>query len=153
MKNTITSAFTMIELILALVIIGAALLPILSTYSASHQNTKVTLEEVIAVNFASELIEALQALPFEQLCLINSDITFMDGEFNPDPFAIASSQENKHSISQRTLPDNFKINVLVNSYPISGYLIEDTSLVHIQVTINWGTRNREVILTTLKGKY
>ena len=67
MTRTPNGAFSYIELVLALVVIGLALLPILSTYSASHQNTRATLEEVTSVNFASELIEALQALPFDQI--------------------------------------------------------------------------------------
>jgi hypothetical protein len=153
MKHKPKHAVTLVELILTFFIIVMVLLPIFSSYSASHQNTRVTLEEVIAVNFASEIIEALQALPFDQLGLINSELDFQDGEFTPDPFAVALEQGNKHGISQRNLPQNFKTHVLVDSYPDSGYLVSNTNLLIIKITINWGARNREVVLSTLKGRY
>jgi len=153
MTRNPTSAFSYIELVLALVVIGLAQLPILSTYSASHQNTRATLEEVTSVNFASELIEALQALPFDQLCLMDAEVTFNNGVFAPDPFATAALSGNQHGMSSRPLPPEFSTHVFVDSYPVSGMLVKDSAMLRIAVTVSWGARNRRIQLITLKGRY
>ncbi|MBU1105184.1 MAG: prepilin-type N-terminal cleavage/methylation domain-containing protein [Candidatus Riflebacteria bacterium] len=145
--------FSFIELVLTLVVIGLALLPILSTYSASHQNTRATMEEVISVNFASELMEALQALPFDQLCLMNSPVVFDNGNFSPDPFEIALANGNHHGLSGRALPPDFETHLLVDTYPDTGLLIPDANMLCITVTVRWGQRNRKIQLMTLKGRY
>jgi hypothetical protein len=145
--------FSFIELVLTLVVIGLALIPILSTFSASHQNTRATMEEIISVNFASELLEALQALPFDQMCLMNAQVEFTNGDFSPDPFAIAATMGNQHGMSSRTLPPGFTTHVLVDTYPDSGLLISEARLLQISVSIEWGQRNRRIHLMTLKGRY
>lgn len=153
MKIRLIRGFSFVELMLALLIIGLAVLPILSMYFSSHQNTRATMEEVVSVNFASELIEALQSLPFDQLCLMNSQVNFENGTFSPDPFATAIANGNHPGLSPRALPENFKTHVLVDSYPNSGMLVSETKLLKILIKVNWGARDREIQLMTLKGRY
>lgn len=147
------NGFSFIELVLTLLVIGLALLPILSTFSASHQNTRATMEEIVSVNFASELIEALQALPFAQLCLMDAQVAFENGAFSPDPFALAATMGNQHGMSSRALPPGFAVHVLVDSYPDSGLLVANAKMFRIAVTVQWGQRNRKISLMTLKGRY
>lgn len=153
MKKPSAKGFSFIELVLTLVVIGLALLPILSTYSASHQNTRATMEEVTSVNFASELLEALQALPFDQLCLMNSPIEFSNGNFTPDPFAVAMAKGNHHGLGDRPLPEGFETTLLIDTYPDSGLLIAAAKMLRISVTVRWGQRRRHIQLLTLKGRY
>jgi len=153
MRNISARGFSFIELVLALVVIGLALLPILSTYSASHQHTRASMEEVTSVNFASELMEALQALPFDQVCQMNSQIEFKNGNFIPDPFTIALAKGNHHGLGDRTMPEGFETTLLIDTYPNSGLLFTEAKMLQISVTVRWGQRRRHIKLMTLKGRY
>ncbi|MBF0498919.1 MAG: hypothetical protein HQM09_02195 [Candidatus Riflebacteria bacterium] len=148
--TNIRLGFSMIEIALVVIILGLALLPILSTFSSSHQNTRVTLEEIIATNFASELLEALQALPYDQIQLIpNNDLT-MDslGNFIPDPFAVAKSKNNFPGLSFKKLPQNFKVNLTIEPFPLGSL---NSMIKALTLNIKWGARNQEIQLMTLKG--
>lgn len=143
------SGFTLIELLIVLVVITIALLPILSSFSSSHQNTRATLEEIIATNIASELIEALQSLPYDQISHSNSNIALdTAGNMTPDPFEIAKSKNNFPGLSFKVFPNNFQVNLVVEPFPpgASTYFLRIITL-----KIKWGNRNQEIILTTLKG--
>ena len=143
------SGFTLIELIIVLVVIALALIPILSTFSSSHQNTRATLEEIIATNIASELIEPLQALPYDQIKLFDSNITLdTAGNMAPDPFELAKLKNNFPGLSFKLFPNNFQVNLVVEPFPPAASI---DSLKVITLKIKWGSRNQEIILTTLKG--
>ncbi|MFZ2961001.1 MAG: prepilin-type N-terminal cleavage/methylation domain-containing protein [Candidatus Ozemobacteraceae bacterium] len=144
------AGFSMVELMLVLVVIGLGLIPILSTFSASHQNTRATLEEVIATNFASELIEAIQALPFDQVKLFPGDDLAVDasGNLNPDPFDLARAAGNNPGIIGKTLPSAFRIHLEISPFPAGA---TNSRLLKIALVIKWGGRNQEIKLLTLKG--
>ena len=142
--------FSMVELILVLVVIGLALLPILSSFSASHQNTRATLEEVIATNFASELIEAIQALPFNQVKLFSGDVGIdASGNLSPDPFELARAAGNNPGFVGKMLPSAFQVHLEISPFPAGAV---NSRLLKITLMIKWGSRNQEIKLTTLKGE-
>ena len=145
-----TAGFSMVELILVLVVIGLALIPILSTFSASHQNTRATLEEVLATNFASELIEAIQALPFDQVKLFAGDDLNLDasGNLSPDPFELAKAAGNNPGLIGKTIPSAFRIHLEISPFPAGA---TNSRLLKINLVIKWGSRNQEIRLLTLKG--
>ena len=145
-----TTGFSMVELILVLVVIGLALLPILSSFSASHQNTRATLEEVMATNYASELMEAIQALPFDQVKLFSGDVGLdATGNLSPDPFELARAAGNNPGFVGKMLPSAFQINLEISPFPAGAV---HSRLLKITLTVKWGSRNQEIKLTTLKGE-
>jgi type II secretory pathway pseudopilin PulG len=143
-------AYSLIEMLLVVLVIAMALLPILTSFNASHQNTRATLEEVLASNLASELIEALQALPYDQVAWFASDVTIdAAGDLHPDPFATARAAHNFPGLAAKTLPGNIRVRLAVEPFPPAA---TSPALKKIELTVSWGVRGQEIKLTTLKGK-
>lgn len=66
-NHTARHAFTMIELVAAIAVIAVGLVPLLWLLAFSHESTRETVEEFMGTNIATEVIESIQALPFENL--------------------------------------------------------------------------------------
>lgn len=80
-KRPATQAgFTLVEVLIAALVIGLGLVPLVWFISVSHHATRLTIDEVMASNLATELLEAVQALPFD---LVGQ----MDATTPGDPYA------------------------------------------------------------------
>lgn len=66
-KYTKRCAFAMIELVAAVAVLALGLLPLLWMLASSHGSTRETIEEFIGTNIATEVMESIQALPYETL--------------------------------------------------------------------------------------
>ncbi|MBF0547972.1 MAG: prepilin-type N-terminal cleavage/methylation domain-containing protein [Candidatus Riflebacteria bacterium] len=69
-KSTV-HGFSFVELIMAMAIIAVTLGPMLWFINRSHLATRMSVNEVIATNAASELMEAIQTLPVDLLAPID----------------------------------------------------------------------------------
>ena len=152
-------AFSMIELLIALVMIALAMFPIMSVLSASHGDSRTTMEEVLASNLASELVEAVQTLPFE---LIPQNV---DAEVAQGTFAQAAAAG--YRIGLASPPVGFKRFLKTETLAVESAVPAGLSLgvqeraasaaaiLKIRVRIEWSSRGRPetLQLVTARGGF
>lgn len=62
-----SQAFTLIEVVIATIIIIVALVPLFSLMIAGHQGTAFSVRQSKASNMALEIIEAVEGLPYDEV--------------------------------------------------------------------------------------
>lgn len=59
--------FSLVEIMITLVIIGISLMPIYNMFSFGHKRTKTTLSEAMALNYGSDLLDYILAMPYSKI--------------------------------------------------------------------------------------
>jgi hypothetical protein len=82
MKNRFLDrrALSMLEVTIVVLVIGLAILPVFGIFTNIFKSTELTMQEIQGTNYASELMDALQALQYDELPVVEtltqiSDIT------------------------------------------------------------------------------
>lgn len=164
--NTAQKAFTMIEIVMAVAVIALGLLPLLWMLASSLENTRDTMEEFIATNCATEMIETIQAIPYEKLieveniCLNESgtlpaSIKKLDlniPEFHKGfkvflslkKLQLRNDLPNCENLSDEYFPKSVKKQAAIAAQPFT-----------IEVVVEWGDKAPKdcVKLITIKGSY
>ncbi|MBF0410361.1 MAG: prepilin-type N-terminal cleavage/methylation domain-containing protein [Candidatus Riflebacteria bacterium] len=153
----ISKGFSLIEILVAIMIISLAFLPLLSAFSSSHRNTRAVFEEVIASNIASEIIEALASLPLQNTMILHENEYKIDksGDMLLDPSGIDVFRDERNAglfprLNFGNLPEGFRVFIEIESFPKKGIDLKDSDLIKLSVQVRWGNRNREIKLCTLK---
>lgn len=149
--------FTFPEVLMAVLVVGLALLPLLWFFASSHVSVRSSIGEVWADTLASEVIEAVQALPFETL----GDY---QGPLAPAAFARAAAAGfpvplpnvrpgykcdlNISAIEcERLIPDTLPV-------PVRERAVQASRLFDVTVTVTWtekGGRQQSIALSTVRG--
>mgnify|MGYP003289942253 CR=1 FL=1 len=76
------NGFSLLEILIALVFIACAFLPIYNAFSVGSQGTASNINENIATNYASDMINFLKDLSYDQIdkCDSSSDLEFKNDE-------------------------------------------------------------------------
>lgn len=85
--------FTILEIVLAVVIIGAACVPIVQSMLTSRTSLLASLEELSATSEATRTMEALKRLPFAELPVSIEDQPALDTAWDDQHFAWPPSAE------------------------------------------------------------
>ena len=154
-------AFTFVEVVMAVFVIGVALAPILWFFTISSRSTRVTINEVNASNLASEILETIQGIPFEFL-------ENVDGPLNPETAQTIFAKAKQAGITV-TLPkppdDQWKFFLKIEPISLEKQYPPETAepvkeaadtaatLRRIQVIIQWPEegRQQELKLVTARG--
>ncbi|MBF0543756.1 MAG: prepilin-type N-terminal cleavage/methylation domain-containing protein [Candidatus Riflebacteria bacterium] len=152
----ITFGFSLLEILIVLVIMGAAFFPILSLLTSSHGDTRSTLEEVIASNLASELIEAVQSLPFSLIpAPIQEEVsanTFQKASDNGFPVCLASPPAGfKRFISIGPFSVDSQVN---NSFSkaVKDQTASAGMMIRIEAWVEWNSQGRKAELHLVSAK-
>ncbi len=152
-------AFSLLEVLIAAAVLSLALMPILSVVTASHGDSRSTLEESLASNLASELIEAVQALPLELVPV------GYDDEVGPGTFAAAEAAgfhvglaSPAPGFTRRLKTETLAVESAVPAGMAAGVQERAASaatLLRIRVRVEWTSRGRaEVVqLVTARGRF
>lgn len=148
-----------VEVLIAMVVIGLAMFPILSVMSSSHGDTRSTMEEVVASNLASELLEAVQSLPYE-LVPVNIDTETQAGTF-------AAAEGAGYQVCLASPPAGFKRFLKTTTLAVESSVastlprgVQDRAataavMLKIRALVQWTTRGRpeSVHLETARGRF
>lgn len=66
-------AFSLLEVLVATLVIAIVVTPLFSTMQSSHQQSARILEETLAANAGTSLLESLAAVPFDRLPEVPED--------------------------------------------------------------------------------
>jgi type II secretory pathway pseudopilin PulG len=167
--------FSFLEIMFAVALIGGVLAPILYFIQVSHRGTKVSVNEVTATNLASEIIEAVQALPVDVLTPIDESEkeTFtgdliQNGSIQPDFYdkAFGDAEKQGFRVAIPPFPKNWNCNLIIEPIMIPSDLLDDDSegkrtlaetvkrLIMITIRISWkeyGTQH-SLKLKTVRGQ-
>ncbi|NLI75558.1 MAG: prepilin-type N-terminal cleavage/methylation domain-containing protein [Candidatus Riflebacteria bacterium] len=157
--NAPRGAFSLLEVLIAVVVIALALVPIFSVMTTSHKDVRSAMEEVIASNLASELLETLQALPAPLIPLGHA------GELQAGAFAAAEAAGYRTTLAD--CPPGFTRHLFVELLPIESSIpaglprevqeraASASAVIEMRVEIRWQKqgRDRTLFLVTTKGRY
>ena len=68
-----TNAFSLLEVLVAVVVLAVVVTPLFNTMQTSHQQSARILEETLAANAGTSLLETLCAIPFSHLPEVPED--------------------------------------------------------------------------------
>jgi type II secretory pathway pseudopilin PulG len=153
------AAFSLLEILIAVIVIALALVPIFSVMTTSHKDVRAAMEEVIASNLASELLETLQALPAALIPLGHA------GELQAGAFAPAEAAGYRTILAD--CPPGFTRHLFVDLLPIDSSIppglprdvqaraASAAAVIEMRVEIRWRKqgRDRTLFLVTTKGRY
>jgi type II secretory pathway pseudopilin PulG len=149
---------SMVEIVVALAIMIIAALPILTLMNSSHSDTRSTMEEVMASNLASEIIESFQSMPVEFI-----PVGF-DGPIDDSAFAAAENAGYKFPLA--TAPLDFDINLKISQLNLDSDIPANSAadvaqkaasaakIIRIEARIEWESkgRQRKLQLVTAKSR-
>jgi type II secretory pathway pseudopilin PulG len=149
---------SMVEIVVALAIMIIAALPILTLMNSSHSDTRSTMEEVMASNLASEIIESFQSMPVEFI-----PVGF-DGPIDDSAFAAAENAG--YNFPLASPPLNFDINLKISQLNLDSDVPANTAvdvaqkaasaakIIRIETKIEWESkgRQRKLQLVTAKSR-
>ena len=69
----LSKAFSLLEVLVATVVIAIVITPLFSSLQSGHQQSARILEETLAANAGTSLLEALAAVPFDRLPEVPDD--------------------------------------------------------------------------------
>ncbi len=156
---TTCRAFSIVEVLIAVTVIALALLPIISLMTSSSKDVRSTMEEIIASNLASELLETLQSLPVSVLPLGH------DGEIETGTFAAAEAAGYKTQLAScpAGVMRHLKIDLLSIDSTIPTDCAADVktlaasaaAVIEMKVEIRWKKQGRDhkLCLITSRGRY
>lgn len=120
------SGFTMVEILVVLCLIGIACIPIFGLFISGSSGTTEVTNTAIALNLASETMEILSSLPYNELKSNYATHTVSTTEMFGTKFEVA----------------------VAPPHDVAGY---DNNLAKIVVTVTWKekSKDKEVVLFTL----
>jgi len=122
------SGFTMVEILVVLCLVGIACIPIFGLFISGSSGTTEVTNTAIALNLASETMEILSSLPYDEL----------------------KTNYATHMVSTTEMfGTRFEVAV-VPPQDVAGY---DNYLAKVAVTVTWKEKDKdkEVVLHTLVG--
>ncbi len=164
--HSVRRGFSMVELLAAIAVIAFGLIPLLLMLSSSHQNTRLTAEEFIGTNIATEVIESIQSLPYEFLSEVE--------EARVIDFSILPEASKRSDVKIPPLPPGFRIFLSLTKLNLRDDLPDCKNLSSqcfpkavkertavaaqpflINVRVEWetGNPNAWVTMATVKGCY
>lgn len=122
------TGFTMVEILVALCFIGIAFIPILGLFISGASGTAEVTNTAAALNLASETMDILSNLPYEDLM---------------------SRYDSDTTVPVETLGTKFEMHILKPS-DVPSY---DGELARVEVRVTWQEKgkDKDVVLTTLVG--
>lgn len=138
-------AFSLLESVLAMLIIGAGFIAVTKSFGGTGQSTVLAEQTVVAINLASEALERIAAQRDNAgyaatLVSINSGVYTQNPVSGFSAYSI-STTATEVSGSSSALPDSF-----TTAQSGSGYA-------RITVTVTWNSTRNSVKLETLIAEY
>lgn len=162
------TGFSFVEVLIAVLLIGLILVPILWFMTVSHRNTRSTINEVIASNLASEFMESIRALPFGTIRRVDGEIVMASG---PDMAVVdlvfGEAKKAGFKVNIPVFPPGWKCalkidDLAVSQAPLTGLplpVVEKAKRaagmfsVFVRVTWNEGGLEQNLDLLTALGRY
>ena len=157
-------ALTFVEVLVALLLFASCFLGLYSIFGGSHGALRGTIDEVNAANLASEMVETIQALPFEVLGPYDD---VLPNQADGLAVAFPLAQQAGYRVGSPAVPPGFTVHLSVQEHPVESSVpaglppavVERVASAAVAlsciVEVSWLDKGRpaRVVVKTLRGRY
>jgi type II secretory pathway pseudopilin PulG len=138
------NGFSFAEILIGVMILGVLLIPILGMFSESHRATKNTVEQSMALNLGSDVIEYARSMPFDGLTK-----NALDAVFNGTDTIARTTPDPTFEREINVVPGNINKSITSEDTAITTEIIMDYKLVTVETFWKFGTKKRSLLMSSI----